>query len=305
MQPDTDMHNREAPKTFLVAFIPPMAVSVLLTCYLYWLLTHFPARPEVTYVNLGFKGTLMVMGLLGMFLVTNFRKAEHRAYPFLFSGFVCFAIAFATDSSAELVRTSYAVKLIGERILLVLGFILVLLGHRQWVRYTSDLHQKLEQLTIVDELTGVFNRRHLMRELSKLMAIARRKPDHALCAIMLDIDHFKSINDKYGHAEGDRVLTDVCRLMSQTIRPEDILARLGGEEFVVLLPDSDLEGAQTVAERIRETIKAVKYGPSKPVKASFGVTQSRTNESEFDFLKRLDVAVYESKQRGRDRVSTH
>ena len=152
-----------------------------------------------------------------------------------------------------------------------------------------------------DPLTGLANRRHLdvlERELSQA-----RRSGRPLAALMADIDHFKSINDAYGHAMGDKVLKQVAQILRDACRKEDIVARYGGEEFLVILPDSGAGAAADCGERMRKAVAGASFtGIDRPVTASFGATVLTPADTEDDFLKRADAALYEAKAGGRNRV---
>lgn len=177
---------------------------------------------------------------------------------------------------------------------------------------TRELHRKNRELSIaneritelmnVDPLTGLANRRAFKELVDRELSSARR---HRLdlSALMVDIDHFKAINDDYGHDVGDLVLVAVGRALLGAARREDIVARLGGEEFVVILHASSLEDALLCAERMRRNIEILAFpGIDRPVTASFGATTFRPAEAIEDLLKRADAALYDAKRSGRNRV---
>lgn len=119
---------------------------------------------------------------------------------------------------------------------------------------------------------------------------------------MTDIDHFKRVNDSFGHDAGDRVLVEYAKLMRALTRSEDLVARFGGEEFIVLLPHTDYHQAHTLAERIRTSpAKSDVLGAGNGVTASFGICQLKHNEGIFDFIKRAGTALYQAKESGRNR----
>lgn len=159
----------------------------------------------------------------------------------------------------------------------------------------------LEEEASVDGLTGAFNRMKFEKnyefELNK--AHLSQMP---LSMILLDIDHFKSINDKHGHSVGDEVLKEVVELIAQNIRGMDTLARWGGEEFVILLPTMDEEGAFNLAQRLKELIQTGEFSTKEPMTSSFGVGQLQKDESKTAFFERVDKAMYQAKQSGRNRV---
>jgi diguanylate cyclase (GGDEF)-like protein len=154
-----------------------------------------------------------------------------------------------------------------------------------------------------DTLTGLPNRRSADATLKRMAAHAGRTIS-PLAAILLDLDHFKAINDRYGHESGDKVLALVGRILNSTIRGSDFAARFGGEEFLILLPDTDREGAVTVAEKIRtEIARSEVPGMAAPFAASLGVAILPGDASESDeLLRKADRALYTAKESGRNRV---
>ena len=156
-----------------------------------------------------------------------------------------------------------------------------------------------------DVLTGVANRRHFDEQVSAEIARAERYANR-MCLLLVDLDHFKRINDTAGHAAGDVVLVRAAHEMARHARSTDFLARIGGEEFALLLPEQDLEGAQVVAEHLRAALAAVDYGdilPGLRVTASIGIASLREGEGRDALLKRADIALYAAKHAGRDRVA--
>ena len=163
---------------------------------------------------------------------------------------------------------------------------------------------ELRRLATVDALTGVFNRRHFVEQGSDLLAraVGGGRPATLL---MLDIDHFKRINDGHGHAAGDRILVLVCECLVAGLRPSDLVARLGGEEFAVLLPQTSLEEGHAIAERLRAAVAAIKLTTDNGILSpttSIGIAQSGDGENLDSLLRRADHALYAAKSGGRDRV---
>ena len=170
----------------------------------------------------------------------------------------------------------------------------------------ARLFAETGRLARTDSLTGIANRRHLFETGAHELSRAQRF-GHALSALMLDIDHFKAVNDTYGHASGDDVLRAIARCCLKVTRDIDIVARYGGEEFVILLPETDLEGASNLAERLRErvaqTVTETERGPIR-VTASVGVATLEPESNELSsLLSYADSALYEAKQAGRNRVA--
>lgn len=172
------------------------------------------------------------------------------------------------------------------------------------------LEEQLRALATQDFLTGTANRRHFVEVAERERQRARRS-GAALSLCMLDVDHFKNVNDEHGHVVGDQVLTGIAQSAASVLRSSDILGRLGGEEFALLLPDTDLAGAVLVAERVREAVEAreVQVEPNEQgvsatvrVTVSLGVAELRSHEPFESLLKRADRALYAAKDLGRNRV---
>ena len=162
-------------------------------------------------------------------------------------------------------------------------------------------HNQLQHLAMRDQLTGIYNRHYLMDVAAKKMARAKRH-EYPLSMIMLDIDHFKSINDQHGHAVGDVVLREVAKLMDSHCRMEDVAARMGGEEFILLLDNCTESDGEKKAENIRRELELLMPHNLK-VTASFGVTGYRPDDKEFEsFFSRADNALYQAKGNGRNQV---
>jgi diguanylate cyclase (GGDEF)-like protein len=160
---------------------------------------------------------------------------------------------------------------------------------------------KLEELATTDALTGAFNRRKFNGLI--LAEIARvRRYEHPLSLLILDIDHFKRVNDTHGHEAGDEVLVVLAGLIRAGIRATDSMARWGGEEFVVLSPEVTVDEAMGLAERLRSAAGAYEYSFAGTVTVSLGVAQHRAGETPDELFARADEALYAAKEGGRDRV---
>lgn len=154
-----------------------------------------------------------------------------------------------------------------------------------------------------DPLTGISNRRALDHALPREIDIARRQST-PLALLMIDIDHFKRFNDCFGHTFGDDVLLAVAQTIARTIRRSDLLYRFGGEEFVVLASHTDRDGAQLLAERIREAVAAITTvrGRSIELSVSLGLASLLSNEGQDSLFERADQALYKAKQGGRNQT---
>ena len=174
----------------------------------------------------------------------------------------------------------------------------------------TELHAlkvELQRQARSDSLTGVANRRSFL-ERAELEFGRSRRHGSPLSLLAIDMDHFKGINDNFGHPVGDLVLQGFVACCQQLLRSADLCARTGGEEFCVLLPDTDLPGAQALAERIRQACAAQRLVPEQPqlcATASFGVTSMAAHDPHFNALfSRADRALYAAKQQGRNRSCT-
>ncbi|MGC2618135.1 MAG: GGDEF domain-containing protein [Acidobacteriaceae bacterium] len=209
---------------------------------------------------------------------------------------VAFLIGVNPDALPKLEITS-AVTYVVNTSLLPIAFI--------WMM-NARLESDLLQQSIVDPLTHVLNRRGLEQALERELARFRRYGDD-LTVAMLDLDHFKLFNDEYGHAAGDAILLGIAELLGNRLRETDVVGRFGGEEFVVLLPHTDLAESRPILEHlcqaIRETSDLLPQ-TSIHVTASFGATSSQGRRSidANELLREADVALYQAKQQGRDRV---
>jgi diguanylate cyclase (GGDEF)-like protein len=153
-----------------------------------------------------------------------------------------------------------------------------------------------------DALTGLPNRRAVNDNLKRMVAQAHRV-ERPLAAIAIDLDHFKQVNDRYGHEKGDEVLATVSAVLLNTVRTSDFVGRLGGEEFLVLAPDTHPGGALVLAEKLRQAIARVEIPGAGHVTASFGVSNVPEDAVDPDtLLRRADRALYAAKEHGRDRV---
>lgn len=164
--------------------------------------------------------------------------------------------------------------------------------------------ENLGKLAITDALTHIMNRRGITVALLDAMAQSERYGS-PLCVAMADIDHFKPINDTYGHKAGDRVLTEVAGILADTLRMPDKVGRYGGEEFLIILPHTTLAGGRKIAERLRAAVHRWEFGvDAKKLKVtvSLGITQFRKGEDLEQLISRVDKALYEAKGGGRNLV---
>ena len=181
----------------------------------------------------------------------------------------------------------------------------VTLSYQRLSAPQQDLLRQLYESSTQDALTGVCNRRHFTDRLAAEVAFSRRH-ETALGLVLIDIDHFKRINDEFGHAAGDAVLRQLGATMQRQLRTEDIIARIGGEEFAVILRGIAIEGCARLADRLRSVVAAAQFlfeNGRLPVTISLGCASLRGSETTANMLSRLaDARLYEAKRQGRNRV---
>lgn len=227
------------------------------------------------------------------------------AFPILAAGFLLTDRIFASISAlATLVLTSLFAdrfEAVVDLWSFVITGVLVSLFGLIFATRTKIQQRQLSEIARRDPLTGALNRRALRYALDEAerRRVKARVPTSLL---LLDLDHFKSINDAYGHEAGDRVLVDLVEMLESRLRAQDGLFRLGGEEFVVVLPGTEVAEAEVVAETSRRTLASQLESPAGPVTASLGVAELGSAEPVREWLARADEALYRAKRDGRNRV---
>lgn len=163
------------------------------------------------------------------------------------------------------------------------------------------LNVRLSAIAVTDDLTGLANRRGIVQLAEQAVSAARRNGG-PLAFLVIDLDHFKRVNDRFGHAGGDALLLTIAGQISESLRREDSVGRFGGEEFLAVLPGADLAAAEGVAERVRADVELA--GEQMAVTASIGVAVYDDEESAYSLINRADAAMYRAKEAGRNRVCT-
>lgn len=244
---------------------------------------------------------MVLLPVVGMFLIHDLRRYSPETFGLLMTGLACITLSMVTDAMDELFTMNKTINALFEDLLEVVGFGLFLIGLQRWAAYNQAIQSQLKSLATTDALTGTNNRRHFVAAL-ETEASRTHRHDSALSVILLDIDHFKKVNDTFGHDVGDAVLIHVAKLLKGQLRATDIFARYGGEEFVVLAPHTDINGAIQLAEKLRSTLECNPPPALPAVTASFGAAQYSTSEPTDHLLIRVDRALYAAKADGRNRV---
>jgi diguanylate cyclase (GGDEF)-like protein len=171
---------------------------------------------------------------------------------------------------------------------------------------TAELKEKnllLERLSVTDKLTGLYNRMKLDQILEQQITHSQRYGSH-FALILLDIDKFKLVNDQHGHQVGDRVLCAIAEILNQCSRASDVVGRWGGDEFLLIAAETEVNGALVLAEKLRRTVGEHDFPVVGHKTASFGVTAYRAGDSIESIMARADSALYRAKENGRDRVES-
>ncbi|HQS58697.1 MAG: hypothetical protein B7Y56_11050 [Gallionellales bacterium 35-53-114] len=224
-------------------------------------------------------------------------------------------VADAALAAQSAYRQSFLLMLLISGIAILLGVIIsVFVVRKTWKaeqvlkrgkieleKLVQERTHELHQLANTDELTGIFNRRKFSEVLQMEFARAKRYGTQ-LSVIILDVDHFKVINDTYGHHMGDIVLQKLAQIISASLRDTDIFARWGGEEFIILAPCGESKQPDVLAERLRSAVDNCVFGDAGKVTCSFGVTEFRFDDDQDSMINRADHNLYQAKNSGRNRV---
>lgn len=247
----------------------------------------------------------ILIGVAGVSIVTMSSYASVAVY--------FFGLIYCLPLLHEMVHPKAATEFLVAGLLVIMplqiwyarGLGLMLLREvEQYVR-NQAMVVRLDELVTHDQLTGAYSRRFMLEQLEQHVAMHDRHGT-PVSLVMFDLDHFKAINDRYGHSTGDQALREAVRSVTTQLREGDLLGRVGGEEFLVLLPLTTLPEAHALAERLRQTLAAtrIRAGSTEfPIPASFGVAQLHGHENYSDWLSRVDAAMYQAKAHGRNALA--
>ncbi|WP_376690067.1 GGDEF domain-containing protein [Wenzhouxiangella sp. EGI_FJ10409] len=254
--------------------------------------TKLAANIFATAASLG--GLFMVLGLgnsaMWLFgaLVGNFLMAERR---------LAIAVSVVVIASVALRPTTFSSGT--EYFTFIAVATMVSLFSLIFSTRVDNQHRELSRIAARDGLTGALNRRSLDRDLSAL-AEDFDPADDPHCVVIMDIDNFKELNDVHGHETGDRVLARLTELVQSNTRSSDRFYRYGGEEFVLMLPNTTLDGARTALDKLKGMLAAQLSGPERSVTVSFGIAELHPHEPASDWLSRADKALLLAKRSGKD-----
>jgi len=185
-------------------------------------------------------------------------------------------------------------------IIIIFGFI-INQTYNKVIKSLRDKIEKITELSETDYMLNIYNRSKFMEELKNEIKRVNRYGNN-LSLIMLDVDYFKEINDRYGHMTGDQILIKLTEVINRKIRDLDIFARYGGDEFIIITPNTDLDEAAKLAQRLRESIAETNFENLQGVTCSFGVAEYSSQDNIDSFIKKVDDALYQAKENGRNRV---
>ena len=292
------VHNVLKGRQLLAVAVFTVVVPVALDA---WAI-HARRRPPVPYALLLVPITFAV----ALSLVTQGVIGAFWCYPsVLFFFFVLRRrIANVCSIALLLIATAIVYRTLGGRITVrfAASLVLTIAVVNVFERIIGELQTRLVQQAITDPLTGAFNRRHMEARLEEALEAARRRAG-PVSLLMIDVDHFKRVNDTHGHKAGDTVLRGLVALVRRRARAVDLLFRMGGEEFVILLPDTSEDAAAGVADALRGAIAETPLLEGQVVTASIGVAGLRPGDTVESWLKAVDAALYAAKDAGRNRVA--
>ncbi len=276
---------------------PPL----VLACIFSFLMENITARFIV--------GGLIYAGQILLVLIALMSRRyaiAGRGKHLMFFGLIIVIVVLLIRVQDAMFGSSGTLSLMAETPIQILtfavAFIALVMVSNGFVLMTKErADQRTRLLAMKDRLTGAWNRMHIEEQAKQEMARLQRY-GYAVSLIMVDLDHFKLINDRFGHATGDQILKDFCSIAQGCIRMSDVFGRWGGEEFVVLLPNSELSSALHLAERMRSALEQHSFVGDLKVTASLGVAVCRPTDSLESWLYRADMALYRAKAGGRNRV---
>ena len=286
------------------AIYAPVVLTALAEIVFTYLWPSMRLRLVTVSLVIGAQMTLAAMTLL------DWRVPRRRSHTLTASAFVVTACVLAVRILYEGLRVETLASAFSstpmQAIVFSIAAFLPIIGTVGFVLMCSDqLHQELVRQASIDSLTGISNRRTLSEQAERAIASARRHR-RSLALLLVDADHFKRINDVYGHEAGDEALQTLVATLHYALRAEDLFGRLGGEEFVIVMPEADEASARAGAERLRLAVETADFTIQErpiPLRVSIGIAVIEDAGDDFaSMLRRADQAMYAAKRGGRNRV---
>ena len=254
---------------------------------------------------------VVLIGLGCQLLALNYyagSSASLWAYPLLAIYFFILPIRHANYAAAALVAPLSAILFFNAEQVFVIRFVssiaAMMLIANMIVLINNKLQQELINLSIKDPLTQCYNRRH-MAQIFKQMTHLFQRSNTTVSILLIDVDYFKQVNDQFGHLVGDKILCQVVSVIEDNCRASDMLFRYGGEEFVLLLPEENIQNAGLIAEKNRTLLNTITLPDQRFISVSIGVCEMAADMSANDWIKYADQALYQAKSDGRNRVQCY
>jgi len=290
--PETTGSERFSKRRLVVLSL--IATLLLFEIWLHW--SGLPYLENPRLLTLGGAAEVAIWLLLASALVVvQTRRLPERIYWMFTAGLAIWLVSQTADLMDEFLRQPLWLSIYGEDSSRVVGMFLVTLGLISLIRHSAAMLQELEFLSFHDSLTGLCNRRMFQQSLVA-------KGDHNFALMLMDLDHFKKINDCFGHEIGDRVLRGIADLLQRHCRERGEIFRLGGEEFAVILADASQSELERSAESFRKRVESLNGDDETRVTISIGTGLRRRGESTSELMRRVDRALYGAKAAGRNRV---
>ena len=258
--------------------------------------------PFIYFTTAGHDGTALLFSVIGIFVLMVGFSGTQRVIIIGLDIIVNLLCVGAGYYCPQLIipHLSLESKLIDLVVSLLMAFIGVAVLTDQITKSFQNKNDELSEISNRDSLTGVYNRRFLFDHLESL--INQNPAKQNICALMMDLDYFKAVNDTYGHGFGDEVLCTFTDTVEMVLRDSDVLARYGGEEFVALLHSVNAVSAEIIAERIRKAVSAIRFDNGLQLTVSIGLAMLQPVDSAESLINRADNHLYKAKEQGRNRV---
>ncbi|MGX9416235.1 GGDEF domain-containing protein [Vibrio sp. WJH972] len=271
-----------------------LILSILITSFS---LQQLPPIDRIKALNFSF--IFEFMGLFALFIIFFTVQVSSilsfRGHALLSFGLYLWILATVVDIGDEFYFQPLSLSLWGEDVLRTIGMLISTAGIARAIRTVSISYNQAKNLAMFDELTQLPNRRYFAQVLNNHEA-------EKLSILLVDIDHFKLINDTYGHQEGDNVLRAFGQSLAEMMSSNIIVSRIGGEEFAIIINNDDKNQVMTLANAVMENIKTLDIQHGNGITVSIGIAIKKSNEPSRDAIKRADDALYHAKQNGRNRV---
>ena len=284
-------------------YIYPVLVLVLSIFFITVESSYLNLQPSINYFGLAAYGSITLIMIITFFAIQKITTSR-EIYLYLVAGFTFIYVSLLLSTLDKIYVFPSNITDVLEDLFQLVGFGFVTVGIIKWIKFDEDIKGKLIEVASIDDLTNIMNRRIFDIEFKREFANTKRH-NRALSLIMIDIDHFKKVNDTYGHFFGDLILKMFALEVSQILRAGDYFGRFGGDEFCILLPQTNSDTALMVAEKIRNLVKNISIKTDKSeigVTASLGIAGYRPEYYDISqILENADKALYLAKQSGRDR----